>query len=158
MAAGRCSGIILSELSPQQPAEVLANEFPESVVRRIYALLQPHLPDPAISVNWLAIQPGINRKTLYRKWQSLSQLTPTDLIRQYRLQSAAELLRIGYTVTQTARLSGFKSSSHFASVFKAFYQQTPPISSPVSLKGPDLGSVWLQDGRNAPNLTTSAPI
>ncbi len=103
----------------------MANEYPEFVARRIYTLLQPHLPDPAISVNWLAVQPGINRKTLYRKWQSLSQLTPTDLIRQYRLQSAAELLRIDYTVTQTARLSGVKSSSHFASVFKVFYQQTP---------------------------------
>jgi AraC-like DNA-binding protein len=92
---------------------------------RIYSLLEQHLPDSSISVNWLAVQLGINRKTLYRKLERLIRLTPTDLIRQYRLQRAVELLRIGYTVTQTARLVGFKSSSHFASVFKAFYWQTP---------------------------------
>ncbi len=92
---------------------------------QIYGLLEQHLLDSSISVNWLAAQLGINRKTLYRKLERLIRLTPTDLIRQYRLQRAVELLRIGYTVTQTARLIGFKSSSHFASVFKEFYQQTP---------------------------------
>ena len=92
---------------------------------RIYTLLEQHSPDPLVSVNWLADQLAINRKTLYRKVQSLLQLTPTDLIRQYQLNKAAELLRRGYTVSQTASLIGFKSSSHFASVFKEFYQQTP---------------------------------
>ena len=92
---------------------------------RIYSLLEQHLPDSSISVNWLEVQLGINRKTLYRKLERLLQLTPTNLIRQYRLQRAVDLLRIGYTITQTARLIGFKSSSHFASVFKEFYQETP---------------------------------
>ena len=92
---------------------------------RIYTLLEQHLPDPSLSVNWLAAQLAINRKTLYRKVEKLSQLTPTDLIRQYRLHKAAELLHIGYTVAQTARLIGFKTPSHFASVFKKFYRQTP---------------------------------
>lgn len=92
---------------------------------RIYDLLEQHLPNPSISVRWLAVQLGINRKTLYRKVQILIQLTPTNLIRQYRFHRAVELLRIGYTVTQTAYLIGFKTSSHFASVFKEFYRQTP---------------------------------
>ncbi|MFD2934920.1 helix-turn-helix transcriptional regulator [Spirosoma flavum] len=96
----------------------------ESVfLHRIHALLEQH--DSSMSVNWLARQLTMNRKTLYRKLQSLNQLTPTDLIRQYRLKKAVELLRIGYTVSQTASLTGFKTPSHFTAVFKEFYHQTP---------------------------------
>jgi len=92
---------------------------------RIYALLEQHLDDPSISVDWLADQLAMNRKTLYRKVQSLIQLSPTDLIRQYRLRKAIELLGSGNNVSQTADLVGFNSPSHFTIVFKEFYQQTP---------------------------------
>jgi AraC-like DNA-binding protein len=92
---------------------------------RMYALLVQHQADPSMSVSRLAHQLAINRKTLYRKVQQLTNQTPTDLIRQYRLQQAAELLRMGHTVTKTAVLSGFKTPSHFATVFKEYYQQTP---------------------------------
>ncbi|GAB4029251.1 hypothetical protein GCM10028774_00520 [Spirosoma jeollabukense] len=87
--------------------------------------MERNLEDPSVNVNWLADQLAINRKTLYRKVERFIQLTPTDLISQFRLRKAAELLRIGYSVTQTATLTGFKSSSHFTTVFKEFYQQTP---------------------------------
>lgn len=95
------------------------------LMTRIYALLDDHLHDPAVCVNWLADQLVMNRKTLYRRVFSLSQLTPTALIRRYRLHKAADLLRTGYTVTQTADSTGFKTPSHFTTVFKGFYRQTP---------------------------------
>lgn len=92
---------------------------------RIYGLLEQHLDDTSISVDWLADQLKMNRKTLYRKAQSLIQLPPADLIRQYRLRKAAELLRAGHSVTETADLVGFNTPSHFTTVFREFYQQTP---------------------------------
>ena len=92
---------------------------------RIYGLLDQHLDDDSIGVDWLADQMSMNRKTLYRKVQSLIQLPPADLIRQYRLRKAAELLRAGRNVSETADLTGFSTASHLASVFKDFYQQTP---------------------------------
>lgn len=67
----------------------------------------------------------MNRKTLYRKVQSLIQLAPADLIRQYRLRKAAELLRAGHNVVETADQAGFSTPSHFTAVFREFYQQTP---------------------------------
>lgn len=92
---------------------------------RIYALLEEHLDDPSISVDWLADQLAMNRKTLYRKVQSLIQLAPADLIRQYRMRKAAELLHAGHNVSETADLVGFNSPSHFTTVFKETYEQTP---------------------------------
>jgi signal transduction histidine kinase/CheY-like chemotaxis protein/AraC-like DNA-binding protein len=92
---------------------------------RIYGLLDQHLDDPTISVDWLADQLAMNRKTLYRKVQSLIQLSPADLIRQYRLRRAAELLKAGHNVAETADKVGFNTPSHFSLVFKETYQQTP---------------------------------
>ncbi len=67
----------------------------------------------------------MNRKALYRKVQTLIQLTPTDLMKQYRLRKAADLLKEGRTVAEVADLVGFNTPSYFTSTFKEFYQQTP---------------------------------
>src|SRR5205823_1038361 len=82
-------------------------------------------PNHAVNVNWLADQLAIDRKTLYRNVLSLVQLAPAELIRQYRLHKGADLLRAGYTVRATASLVGFTTPSHFTTVFKEYYRQTP---------------------------------
>lgn len=107
-----------------QPAPMPALSTDPFLIR-IYAILEEHLDDPLISVDWLADQLAMNRKTLYRKVQSLIQLAPADLIRQYRLRKAAELLRAGHNVSETADRVGFNTPSHFTLVFRETYQQTP---------------------------------
>ena len=92
---------------------------------RMYTLLENHLNDPALTVDWLADELAMSRKTLYRKVHSLTQLNPHELIRQYRLRKAADLLRAGHTPSQTAYLTGFKTPSYFTLVFKEFYHKTP---------------------------------
>ena len=92
---------------------------------RIYGLLDQHLDDTTIGVDWLADQLAMNRKTLYRKVQSLTQLSPADLIRQYRMRKAAEFLKAGHNVAETADRVGFNTPSHFSLVFRETYQQTP---------------------------------
>ncbi len=67
----------------------------------------------------------MSRKTLYRKVQSLTQLSPNKLIRNYRLRRAADLLQAGHSVSETAYKVGFETSSHFARAFKELYNQTP---------------------------------
>lgn len=98
---------------------------PDPFLLRIYELLEKHLDDSSINVDWLADQLDLNRKTLYRKVQSLIQLTPAGLIRQYRLRKAADLLQEGNNVAETAYKVGFSTPSHFTTVFKETYGQTP---------------------------------
>ena len=98
---------------------------PDPFLLRIYDLLDQNLDNSTIGVDWLADELAMNRKTLYRKVQSLIQLPPNDLIRQYRLRKAADLLRAGRNVSETADLVGFNTPSHFTTVFREFYQQTP---------------------------------
>ncbi len=92
---------------------------------RVYELLEKHLEDPSLNVDWLADQLAMSRKTLYRKVHSLMQLSPNELIRQYRLRKAVDLLRAGYTASQTAYAVGFRTPAYFTLVFKEFYRKTP---------------------------------
>lgn len=118
-------------LPPATPEQVQFSEvqltrvLPDPFLLRIYAVLEQHLDNPNLGVDWLADQLAMNRKTLYRKVQSLIQLPPADLIRQYRLRKAADLLGAGRNVSETADLVGFSTPSHFSIVFKEFYRQTP---------------------------------
>ena len=110
---------------PRSLHETAVAVVPDPFLDRIYGLLDSHLDDPSLGVDWLADQLAMSRKTLYRKVQSVIQLPPADLIRQYRLRRAAEFLRAGHTVSETADLVGFNAASHFSQVFREFYQKTP---------------------------------
>ena len=94
-------------------------------LRRLYTLLDRYVHDATSNVDWLAAQLGISRKTLYRQVLRLTNYSPTDLIRQHRLGQAVVLLQEGHSVTDAAEAMGFCSASHFATVFKKQYGQTP---------------------------------
>ncbi|GAB4043699.1 hybrid sensor histidine kinase/response regulator transcription factor [Spirosoma jeollabukense] len=108
---------------PDMPSPI--NVVEDVFLHRVYKLLEDNLGDSSLDVDWLADQVAMSRKTLYRKIHSLVQLAPNELIRQYRLRKAADLLRSGHTPSQTAYLVGFKTPSYFTIVFKEFYHKTP---------------------------------
>ena len=94
-------------------------------LQRVYNLLDQHLNDPRLNVEWLADQLAVNRKTLYRKTQRLTQLVPNELIRRYRLRKATGFLKEGYSVAETAYQVGFETPNYFSQCFKEVYHQTP---------------------------------
>lgn len=108
---------------PDTPSPI--NVVGDAFLHRVYKLLEDNLSDPSLDVDWLADQVAMSRKTLYRKIHNLVQLAPNELIRQYRLRKAADLLRAGYHASETAYMVGFKTPSYFTIVFKEFYQKTP---------------------------------
>lgn len=97
----------------------------ERWLRGLYALLDAHLDKSDLSVEWLAAQLSMSRKTLLRKLQRLLQLGPRDVIQQYRLRRGAELLRAGYPVAQAAYAVGFNTPAYFGQCFKDLYHVTP---------------------------------
>ncbi|MDB5243502.1 MAG: hybrid sensor histidine kinase/response regulator, partial [Spirosoma sp.] len=101
------------------------NGLEDVFLRRVYELLENHLNDPALTVDWLADALAMSGKTLHRKLHSVIQLNPHELIRYYRLRKAADLLRAGHSPSQTASLTGFKTPSYFTAVFKEYYHKTP---------------------------------
>jgi DNA-binding response OmpR family regulator len=97
----------------------------EGWLKELYTVLETHLDNPALNVEWLAGKMAMSRKTLLRKVQSLTQLSPNELIRHYRLRKAADLLRSGYTVAETAYAVGFETPAYFGQCFKELFNVTP---------------------------------
>ncbi len=111
----------LAQPNPTTPLHSVGDQF----LQKLYALIEQHLDDPTLSVEWLADQLAMSRKAMYLKVHNLTHLSPIELIRQYRLRKAIDLLRLGHSAAETAYLVGFDSPSYFTKVFREFYQQTP---------------------------------
>ncbi|QJW91522.1 response regulator [Spirosoma taeanense] len=111
----------LAQPDTTETSETVQDQF----LRRLYQLVEQRLDDSTLSVEWLADQMAMSRKTLYLKVHNLTHLPPNELIRQYRLRKAIDLLRLGHNASETAYMVGFESPSYFTKVFREFYQQTP---------------------------------
>jgi len=68
----------------------------------------------------------INRTHLNSKVKALTNKTPFELLKSYRLQKAAELLvKENVSVQEACDYTGFKSRSHFSRQFKEKYGVSP---------------------------------
>ena len=83
------------------------------------------LDDAQLGVDYLCTTMAMSRSTLNRKLKSLLDVSPNDLIRQYRLQKASSLLSTGMDISTVAYQVGFSSPSYFSQCFKEQYGLTP---------------------------------
>lgn len=111
----------LAQPDSTTPLQTVSDQF----LRKLYTLIEEHLDDSTLSVEWLAEELAMSRKALYLKVHNLTHLSPIELIRQYRLRKAIDLLRLGHSAAETAYLVGFETPSYFTKVFREFYKQTP---------------------------------
>jgi AraC-like DNA-binding protein len=110
-------------------AEIILAEFVQSVEGTADAASIPYVmkgsQGPAHAIEHLIPELGLSRTSLFRKVKSLTDLSTNELIRNYRLKRAAQLLRQGQAVNQTAYQVGFDSPAYFSKCFRELYQLTP---------------------------------
>jgi len=92
---------------------------------KIYNLIDQQLSNTEFTVSELAKELAMSSKTLNRKLSAIIGLSANELIRNYRLKKAVELLKQGLSVSQTAYSVGFDSPSYFGYCFKEFYKVSP---------------------------------
>lgn len=92
----------------------------------LYALFEKSLDDEMVELDSFAIKLGLNRSLFYSKIKALTDMSPYELMKNYRLQRANELLRSGeYNVNEVCDMTGFKSRTHFSRVFKQHFGVAP---------------------------------
>ena len=108
------------------PTTTEARSMDEKFLQKSLAIVERHLDDSSFSVEKMAEEVGLSRTQLLRKIKALTGLSPSDLIRDLRLQKAAELIRRkADTVTQIGYHVGFSDQSYFAKCFKKKYGVSP---------------------------------
>jgi AraC-like DNA-binding protein len=112
----------LSEESTPQSLPVADQEFLDKAM----AAVSDHMTDSDYSVDALAGDLCMSRANLHRKMRTITGQTPTDFIRNKRLERAAQMLRTtSYSVNEIADLVGFSYASYFTKCFKEKYGVMP---------------------------------
>lgn len=90
------------------------------------AAVSDHMTDSDYSVDALAGDLCMSRANLHRKMRAITGQTPTDFIRNQRLERAAQMLRTtSCSVNEIADLVGFSYASYFTKCFKEKYGVMP---------------------------------
>lgn len=111
---------------PLKPQATAWRKQEDSFLEKVMAIISDNLEDQNFNVEKLGIELGMSRASLFQKLKALTGLAPSDMIRNYKLKKAAELL-LGenLTVSEVAYKVGFNSPSHFSSAFKRYFGEPP---------------------------------
>ncbi len=108
------------------------NEFLE----KLYQLFSKNLDNEDVDVYSFAVELGLNRSFFLQKVKALTNHSPYELLKNYRLTQAAKLLQEqGMNVNEVCFMTGFKSRTHFSRLFKDRYGISPSKYAQSSIDG-----------------------
>ncbi|HSF52221.1 MAG TPA: ATP-binding protein, partial [Algoriphagus sp.] len=107
-------------------SEVEVVSMDDQLIQRAVALVEQHMEDEELSVEFLSKELGMSRVHLYKKLQSLTGKSPIEFIRLIRMQRAAQLLiKSQLNVAEVAYQVGYNNAKYFAKHFKAEFEILP---------------------------------
>lgn len=97
----------------------------DSAMKRMMVYLYEHYPE-SVSIQALAQAGGVSKRECFRLFRQQLRTTPTDYLRQFRLQKACALLSdSALPITEIAYRCGLGSSSYFGKTFRESFGCTP---------------------------------
>lgn len=103
------------------------------VLPELVSQLAAHACD-AISLDDLAKQNGISRRTFERRFRELMSESPLQFRTRCRLVRAKQLLKKGALMTDVSQVCGFSDQSHFTKTFQKYEGMTPKQYQKLQLR------------------------
>ena len=98
----------------------------QTFMDRYVEIVKKNFTNPRLDVDMICQEMGMSRANFYKKLKTITDLSPAEMVRNIRLESAARLLReTKLTISEIAIQVGFSSNSYFGSCFKALYGISP---------------------------------
>ncbi|NJB83680.1 hybrid sensor histidine kinase/response regulator transcription factor [Wenyingzhuangia aestuarii] len=95
-------------------------------LEKFYSVIDENLDNKDFDLKDLASDLCLSKSAFYQKVKTLTNQTPLELIINYRLKRASELLtQEKLSVTEVFFMTGFKSRTHFSTKFKEKYNVSP---------------------------------
>ncbi|UBM59143.1 response regulator [Marinilongibacter aquaticus] len=108
------------------PDESLITSPEEEFMQKVVGIIETHISDDKLSVEFLAEECSMSRATFYRKIESILGESPSDFIRTYRLKKATQLLKnTNLYISEIAYQTGFKNPKYFTRIFQREFGATP---------------------------------
>ena len=93
---------------------------------KLLSIVDTQYENSDFSIEDLSEHLGLSRVHLYRKMKTLFGVSPTDYLRNYRLNKAMLLLKSRkYNISEVAYMTGFTSPAYFTKCFRTLYKVTP---------------------------------
>jgi len=124
----RFSEKLFTEISQAEPAITKLNtqeEQQNTFINKLNEILEQQYQDSDFKMVQLLPLIAMSERQLYRKLKAISDLTPTEYLRRFRLDKAQVLLSSGKTASFVSLEVGFSSHSYFARCFKAQFSISP---------------------------------
>lgn len=110
--------------SPTEP--ILENEHNDQFMRKMLEVVKANISNAEFNKDDFASAMHVSSSLLYKKIKSLTDQSPTEFIKTYRLNHARELLETRrHNVTEVSEMCGFTSIGYFSTVFKKHYGKSP---------------------------------
>ena len=107
--------------------EISMKKSPDEIfLENLVANINLRIDDANFKMEELATPLNMSYSSMYRKCQSLTGKSLVDFVRILRLKKAAVLIaKNGYTVSETAFMTGFNDPKYFSKCFKKEFKKTP---------------------------------
>ena len=115
------TGISADGFSVLSPSKT-DNEF----IEKLNEYISTNIKNSKIDIHELADHMNMSRPTFYRKIKSLMSLSPKELINDFRIKKAAELIANNqYSLQQISLMVGYRSQSVFCKIFRKHFKVSP---------------------------------
>ena len=108
------------------PKDIKISPIDEKFVEKAIAVIEAHISDPTFTTPTFAEELALSRMQLHRKLRALTNMSPGELIRSFRMKRAASLLRQrGGNISEIAYEVGYNNPSNFAQSFREYFGVPP---------------------------------
>ena len=93
---------------------------------QLIQLVESHLSDPEMNIDYICVQIGMSRTKLYNKIKNLTGQSIGEFIRTLRLKKAAQMMtHQDVSITDVMYSVGIQTQSYFTKAFKNEFGKTP---------------------------------
>lgn len=108
------------------PGEISITSQDEIFIRRVISIVENHLADPEFNIDTVAESLNMGRSTFNKKFKSLTNLRPVEVVREIRLKRAKQYFDAGEkSIADVAYRSGFNNTKYFSTCFKEYFECSP---------------------------------
>jgi len=105
---------------------ILSNELNDVFVKKAVGVVRANIANSNFGKDNFASDMNVSSSLLYKKIKALTDQSPVDFIKTFRLNYAIELLQTRkYNVTEVSELCGFSSIGYFSMVFRKHFGKSP---------------------------------
>ena len=98
----------------------------DEFIDRLHRIIRKNLANTEFNIDAIAAEMGMSRSAFFKKVKGQTGFAPVDLIKEFRLSHAAELLQTtNLSIAEVAFRSGFADSSYFGKCFRKRYGLSP---------------------------------